>query len=159
MVMVFIWLPKRRKSETDIGHGSMLIARGGNYVSNWPGSWYSIFYGKGQPAPDFSSDESSEGGSPQLMYRLDGLDEEAMVDRWTEMKKDLTYSFPTFNCFTTVAEVISAGIPGFVDGVLGDTFVPHSCVIAHALLVGYVHQVELAVSGHLAKNMLRPGSF
>jgi hypothetical protein len=151
MVAVFIWLPKRRKkpdgsSETDIGHGALMF-RGG-YVSNWPGALRSVAWGPGFAAPDLADDVSSEGGLPQLIYVLKALDEEAMGSKWTNMKKDLKYSFPIYNCFTTVAEVIASGL-SFAQSLLGDTVIPHSAVIAHAILITYVQQVLLATEGRV----------
>lgn len=152
MVFVFIWLPKRKNGTSDIGHGSMQVGR--SYVSNWPGELSSIFFsGRGSAAPDFNSDKTSEHGLPQLIYRIKGLDEQAMEDRWAEMKTDLTYSFPTYNCFTTVAEVLSEGM-SWGESIVGDTYIPHGCVIAHPLLISYVYQVTLAVEGRMAQNML-----
>jgi hypothetical protein len=135
MVLVFIWLPKRRNtasgSETDIGHGAMIVKN--QYVSNWPGTAWSIVYGPGQ-ANSFEDDVAAEGGQAQLIYRIDGLNEDAMVAKWKDMKTDLKYSFPTYNCFTTVAEVLSAGM-SWLQSVAGDTVVPHQAVIAHVLLI------------------------
>jgi hypothetical protein len=157
MVLVQIWLPKERNGENNIGHGSMLITSedetaASTYVSNWPGSWLNMFYGKGQ-AKDPFFDESAEGGLPELVYRIVGLDEEAMVNRWTEMKKDLKYSFPVFNCFTTVAEVITAGLTGIVNHSLGDSFIRHEIVIAHVMLISFVHQVQLALRARFAESV------
>jgi len=151
MVAVFIWLPKSRKkpdgsSETDIGHGALMF-RGG-YVSNWPGALRSLAWGPGLAAPDLASDVSSEGGLPQLIYLLKALDEVAMTDQWKDMKKDLKYSFPIYNCFTTVAEVLAAGL-SFTEGLLGDSVIPHSAVIAHPILITYVQQILLATEGRV----------
>ena len=151
MVAVFIWLPKRRSqpdgsSETDIGHGALMF--GGGYVSNWPGALSSIAWGPGQAAPDLASDVSSEGGLPQLIYLLKALDEDAMANKWADMKKNLKYSFPIYNCFTSVAEVLAAGL-SFTQGLLGDTVIPHSAVIAHPILISYVQQILLATEGRV----------
>jgi hypothetical protein len=113
VVAVFIWLPKLSKkagasSEVDIGHGSLMVP--GGYVSNWPGALRSVGWGPGYSSPDLANDVSLEGGLPQLSYLLKALDEGAMSNKWADMKKDLKYSFPIYNCFTTVAEVISAGL-------------------------------------------------
>jgi hypothetical protein len=64
------------------------------------------------------------------------------------MKKDLKYSFPIYNYFTTVAEVLAAGL-SFAQSLLGDTVIPHSAVIAHPILITYVQQVLLATEGRV----------
>lgn len=89
---------------------------------------------------------SSEGGLPQLIYLLNALDEEAMGSKWTNMKKDLKYSFPIYNCFTTVAEVLAAGLSS-TQAVL--EVIPHSVVIAHAILIDHVQQILLATEGRV----------
>jgi len=101
MLFVFVWLPKLGAG--NIGHGSMQV--NGEYVSNWPGSLISVLYGPGQAAPDFNFDKAAEGALPEVAFKLKGLDESAIQDKWAEVKKGLTYSFATKNCFQTVAEV------------------------------------------------------
>ena len=146
MVGVFIWLPKWRDGQPDIGHGAMLF-RGG-YVSNWPGTDASILWGPGQPNENLAADVQSEGGLPQLIYLLKALDEDAMGEKWAEMRNDLKYSFLAHNCFTTVAEVLSVGL-GPLQSAIAEIPVSHEAVISHSILINYIQQILLVTERRL----------
>lgn len=145
MVSVFIWMPKIKDGTSDIGHGSMQV--NSEYISNWPGELKSILWsGKGDAKDQFESDKKLERGMPTYIYILKGLDEEAMESRWLDMKKDLKYSFATFNCFTTVAEVLHHGIGGWKQ-TAAELF-PYSAILAHVLLLQYCEAIKLLYNGH-----------
>ena len=149
MLFVFVWLPKLGVG--NIGHGSMQV--NGEYISNWPGSLISVLYGPGQAAPDFNFDKAAEGGLPEVAFKLKGLDESAIQDKWAEVKKGLTYSFTVKNCFQTVAEVLSEGM-SFAQEAIVDTIVPPGVVIVHATLIAYVNAVSIACGQGLPKNLM-----
>jgi len=151
MVFVFVWLPKKKGGATDIGHGAMQV--NGSYVSNWPGQLRSIIYGPGQAAPSFDDDKSSEHGLPQLAFKLKGLDEDAMEDKWDDMKKNLTYSFATNNCFTTVGTVLAEGLSGAQSAVVNTIF-PTGIIVVHAALITYVQAVSIACEGKFPVNLM-----
>jgi hypothetical protein len=174
MVLVFIWLAK--PSNLNVGHGSMRIidpGKGGKYgdkyldeyVSNWPGdgSWWWLVYGKGKAQESLQEDVQAEGGLPDFIYKIDGLDEMAMARRWAVLRKDLKYSMAFYNCFTTIADVISAGLTTFWQQTLGDTFLDHKYVNVHTAMMLYLHQVQLAVDKKITlpspgRATIRPGS-
>lgn len=56
-------------------------------------------------------DASSEGGPPDKVINIHGLDEQKMRDWWEEFKTDIGYSFPYQNCMTTVALGLCKGSP------------------------------------------------
>jgi hypothetical protein len=141
MVIVFIWLPNVKG---DIGHGAMQV--NSEYISNWPGALHSIAYGPGQPAENFESDRRSERRMPQITYILKGLNETAMETKWITMKKDLKYSFPTYNCFTTVAEVLHEGLGGWKE-TAAELAIPHEYIILHVLLIQYCERIKKLYDG------------
>jgi len=87
MVRVHIWWPDVKGN---IGHGSVLV--NDTYISNWPGELSSaLLWGKGQ-TNTYQDDVSSEGGPPDSVTTIDGLDETAMGKWWTEFKRNPRYS-------------------------------------------------------------------
>lgn len=144
MVSVFIWFPKYKDGQSDIGHGSMQV--NSYYISNWPGELRSLIYGKGDAKENLETDKALERRMPHLIYILKGLNEDAMESKWVEMKKDLKYSFPTYNCFTTVAEVLHEGLSGWKESV-AEIGMPHGAIVMQVLLIQYCEIIKKLYDG------------
>jgi hypothetical protein len=163
-VLVLIWLPNPFTG--NLGHGSMwIMGKGakfasvagwdssGAYVSNWPGDdsiFKTFVYGKGK-AQTQEQDFEAEGSPPDCIYKIDGLDEIALARRWAVLRKDLKYSAASYNRFTTIAEVISAGLTTFWQQKLGDTILDHKLVTYHSAMLFYLYQVQLAVDKRITR--------
>ena len=132
MAMINIWYPKEtnagietkevvsRKSNLpqlanyldgrlNVGHASILLDRISHpvYISWWPQ----------EPAtktPTWKIDVEAEGGNPNVMISLDGLDEQKIASWWSVLRSSRRgesggYEFLSYNCSTVVAQALSTG--------------------------------------------------
>jgi len=110
VVKVHIWWPDVKGN---IGHGSVLV--NDTYISNWPGELSSALlkvqmWGKGA-ANTYQDDVNAEGGPPNSVTTIDGLDEAAMQKWWTEFQRSPRYSIWFLNCMQTVGTALCIGSP------------------------------------------------
>lgn len=113
MIIVHVWLSKKVGNQKNVGHASLEIP-GRAYVSWWPdqaarlrGDFYPI------RNKSYFSDVADEGGRPDWNVRLNGLDENKVVDWWSSfglvrngelLSGPLArYNLTAQNCSTVVA--------------------------------------------------------
>ena len=119
MITVYVWLPKRVNNQKNVGHASMLVNEQ-TYISWWPdesaglGRDYHPIRNK-----NYRSDVRDEGCNPDWSVRLQGLNEEAILNWWegfglTRGNLMLQGPLPPYNlakqnCSTVVATGLKKG--------------------------------------------------
>lgn len=109
--IVYIW----NNSPTDVGHVSMETA--GAYISFWPkgaakakndiklGHSHVAYY-----PSSYKADRRLEGREADHKFKINKLDEQAMVDCWLKFKDNSEqYNMLKSNCSTVVAALLEVG--------------------------------------------------
>ena len=106
---VFIWGP----SGSNVGHVSIKLDDG-TYVSFWPSEGINkkiefFIPQEGTFNPDYLTDVQSEGGNPPEIFKIDGLDEQAMKSWFDESKNSPPKYCMPYVCHDAVSEMLKVG--------------------------------------------------
>lgn len=107
---VYIW---NKDAQGGVGHAAIDVS--GSHCSFWPGGngydQKNAITKARVPSynmPDYNSDVASEGRHADHAITIHGLDENAMMRKWNEIKNQ-SYSFGDRNCAACVADLLKAG--------------------------------------------------
>lgn len=123
-VLVYLWPPSSKdradgsgKRVMNVGHASIGIPASRKHLSWWPSDdnrtyrmWTAniAFSCPAVQGQTFAADQKAEGGVPQHVYMITGLDTAAMLKSWTtQFNKD--YDLFDNNCSTVAIRLLEAG--------------------------------------------------
>lgn len=112
-VTVYYWPPDW---DTDsVGHASIMVdggqPPGQAYLSAWPGSLLSIILVGEGAYHEYRDDIESEYNRKPAAVVLRKLDESAIKEKMSDLKKRSYYSFVSANCATQAGICLKAGVP------------------------------------------------